>query len=223
MAALCGCSKPGGTEHEAFTFQGYLYDCHSGQPIEGATVSVVAKHLENGGFFNTSHDAGATTTDAHGHYSIAPEKFAGTTDFELSFTKGDTYAGGNGISADSINRAHLTAYTFTEYLSQPGWLKIILNDVNAPDSTDTLSVQVNVISSCNGYAEGYYSSNPPFAGNMPDFYKGAIHNGYTLYRISAQDSVLLHYNVMRHGHYGTLRDTTIFCPTTDTTYFRLDY
>jgi hypothetical protein len=209
---LFSCRKKENQERENFAFAGIITDCYTNAPIKNASVHIVVKHLNNGGFFMWTKDGGTTYTDDNGYYYIKPIKHDFFTDVEIYFSKDGYLSETNYIDADSINENGGDLFLFNHKLSEPGVVKVILNN-NAPyDSTDRIFLRVASSLRCENSAPGYSAT---VVGNgINEQVEGEI---------GGNDSVYITYRVKRNGITSAESEISRFCPARDTTTVVINY
>lgn len=108
-----GCKKDSGSSssvREAYTIEGTVQDRGSATPIVGVEIKVTAS--DRTGSTVVSQDGGSTTTDAAGHFSIAPYHYNVVTTYDLILTRDGYYDERSAIPANYFTGAgHPTSYT----------------------------------------------------------------------------------------------------------------
>jgi hypothetical protein len=197
---------------ERFAFTGLITNCHTGAPLKDARINITLKHLNNSGFFMWTEDGGSTYTDENGYYSIHPLRFSGTTDIEINISKDGYFAAINHIDMDSIIENGGDLFLFNQGMTEPGVVRLILNNTTPHDSTDKIYAQVTSSQRCDNTAYGHVTET--FTGN--------ISNKQLDYEVNGNDSVNIKYTVRKNGT-TTRSEITRFCPAKTTTTIVIDY
>ena len=93
---------------ESFSIQGTVQADKTWTPIAGVQVKVAAT---DGSGNPVASDAGSTTTDAAGHFSVSPFHYDGVASYDLTFSKEGYYDARSSVPANYFSSAtHPTTY-----------------------------------------------------------------------------------------------------------------